>query len=336
MNNQAYIQDILSITYQKHGMDLLESITSHFYEVWGGDVVFIGTIKDRVNDIVMGFAANRHGDSSSPFEYCSLDQPCYLMYRGERLNIPCGVQSEFKRKTGSGLESFIGFPITHPSEGVIAHFAAYSSEKDKYVDVSPNTMALIELIISREIAHILAREKQEAFDSIKAELDVWRIAALTDPLTKLHNRRSLEENWFDRKRTGTIKGASVSLIDIDHFKRLNDTFGHDCGDACLEFFATGLRDFFRGKDIQVYRLGGEEFCCIAFDSQRHNLAEELETFRKAFAENCVREMKLPTFTFSAGIADANSESEIYTVLSEADALLYQAKAEGRDRVISQS
>lgn len=328
--NLEFQRRVLRGCAEQSGHQLLESTTIAFSELWGGKLVFIGALKDRAQDIVMGFAAVRDQKHSPSFEYCSVDQPCYHMYRNERLIIPCGVQEEYARKAGSGYESFLGFPVNHPDHGCMAHFAAYDTKQSTFDSVDETTMTLIELIISREMAHLLARKKKEVIAAITEELEQWRKVALVDPLTQVGNRRSLEENW--KTMLSTESKSDIGIIDIDHFKRLNDTFGHDAGDVCLKHFASELKAFFANSQTQVYRLGGEEFCVVKpLNKDSDPLRDELERFRNQFGTSFQPLGKgIPSFTFSAGVISVVDDADVYNALRKADELLYTAKEGGRN------
>jgi len=333
--NSQFRDQLLSICSEDEcGMELLEATTKLYADTWGATSVFIGALKDQANDIVVGFAGYRNGLKRPPFEYCSTDQPCKAVYANQILNIPCGVQNDFARKAGSGTESFLGFPINHPDHGTMAHFAAYDSRTDAFTEVDEISVALMQLVISREMAHVLARQKLKAIESVTKELEQWRDAALTDPLTQLFNRRALEEHWFALQQNGGQ--AEIAIIDIDHFKALNDNYGHDVGDLCLVHIATEMKRHFRNQRAKAYRLGGEEFCILKeLTGKSDPLNQDLEGFKDLLALS-FRQSKsdLPTFTFSAGMDCTAESSDLYVCLKAADKNLYTAKAQGRNCIVT--
>ncbi len=191
--------------------------------------------------------------------------------------------------------------------------------------------------LSDEVA-LRTRELAEANERL-------RTASLTDPLTGLWNRRyvALEipadaERALRRRRAGEPHGdLVVLLVDIDHFKAINDRAGHDGGDIVLREFAARLREFARGSDLAV-RWGGEEFLLILRDCDR---AEGAEIARRLLAR--VRDTPFAIegqslrVTTSIGWAafpfDPDGELRFDQVLNLADQALYRAKHEGRDRAI---
>lgn len=149
-------------------------------------------------------------------------------------------------------------------------------------------------------------------------------AANEDPLTGLPNRRYFFENVLKQTRP-----FGVAMVDIDHFKAINDNFGHDIGDLALKLLADLLRAHFPGRHIA--RFGGEEFVILLQAEREQDMLPALETFREQ-----VSQMVYPTsmgdlrFTLSAGVAAG--QNDISALLKLADDRLYKAKQQGRNRV----
>lgn len=154
------------------------------------------------------------------------------------------------------------------------------------------------------------------------------IAASTDPLTGLLNRRSLEAKVAPLERGGSP--YAVIALDLDHFKALNDTHGHLTGDNALRLFARVLRSTARDGDL-LARLGGEEFAVVVPSATTAEAATLADRVRLELA-HAVSEGTVPGFTVSAGVADTTDGDNLETVAAIADARLYAAKQSGRDRV----
>nr|WP_177200173.1 diguanylate cyclase [Sphingomonas rubra] len=163
-----------------------------------------------------------------------------------------------------------------------------------------------------------------------------REQTIRDPLTGLFNRRYMEETLKLEIARASRSGTPLSLVmcDVDHFKRFNDEFGHDAGDAVLQGVAAEMRSRFRDGDV-VCRFGGEEFTIIAPGTTADALAGRVEAVRRAIAELTVRHggRSLGSTSMSFGIAtwtDAMARDGS-TLVQAADVALYQSKREGRNR-----
>lgn len=154
-----------------------------------------------------------------------------------------------------------------------------------------------------------------------------QIQARTDGLTGLPNRRTLERQMH--LMAASDKPFALVMCDLDHFKRLNDTFGHAAGDSALRVFSDVLRHSLREADL-VGRWGGEEFVFVLAQSHSHAAAEMVGRLRARLAAT-LQLGKVPEFTASFGVADSTLTREPDRLVQLADVALYQAKAQGRDR-----
>ena len=161
-----------------------------------------------------------------------------------------------------------------------------------------------------------------------------RNAAMLDPLTGIANRRSfLEEAAALGKRLGSPRQAAVLLIDLDHFKSINDRFGHALGDHVLEVFAEVAQQALRATDL-IGRLGGEEFAAIIYDTPEDKALVVAERLRAAF-EQATEEVDghAVKATVSIGLVHCQVPlADVPSVLAQADQALYFAKERGRNRV----
>ena len=159
--------------------------------------------------------------------------------------------------------------------------------------------------------------------------------ANTDPLTKLPNRRFLEAVFFEKamQDPGAYFPLSAVVVDIDYFKKINDTYGHDIGDEVLIHLSRLMKESVRTTDV-VARTGGEEFLVLfphASLSQAVKLAEKMRKTIEAnpFVEGDINH----PITASFGVATALTDSNLHTCLKQADDNLYKAKNGGRNRVV---
>ena len=186
----------------------------------------------------------------------------------------------------------------------------------------------------------LAQTVAEQFGLTLANLklrEALRNQSIRDPLTGLFNRRYMEETLERELRRAARSDHSVGVImlDLDHFKSFNDTFGHEAGDVLLRAVGELLRSKVRGEDVAC-RYGGEEFVLILPEMSGETIVRRAEELREALKRLHVshRNQSLGGITLSAGVAvfpkhGDNGES----LVRVADEALYDAKAGGRDRVI---
>jgi diguanylate cyclase (GGDEF)-like protein len=156
-----------------------------------------------------------------------------------------------------------------------------------------------------------------------------QLQATTDSLTGLLNRRSFEHRVASLRREEP--SVVIAMADLDHFKLLNDSYGHETGDRALRLFAQVLREALRAEDL-VCRHGGEEFA-IAIPDCGIEKAREIFDASRVRLEAAMTVAGLPKFTVSFGVVEADPKDDLPTTISRADAALFQAKREGRDRVV---
>ena len=175
---------------------------------------------------------------------------------------------------------------------------------------------------------VVARRASERLAMLRA-FEFSQAQANSDSLTGLMTRRSLETAVRQLQEIGTP--YSVAYADIDHFKEVNDEFGHAAGDRALRTFAQVLRDSLRPNDMPG-RYGGEEFVIILPDCPVDEARQVLERVRLRMADRILI-AELPTFTISFGVASSDQAGDFDHVVSLADTALLSAKAAGRDRIV---
>ena len=158
--------------------------------------------------------------------------------------------------------------------------------------------------------------------------------SFTDVLTGVGNRRKLDQSLaIEISRMRRDAGAlSVIMADIDHFKRVNDVYGHGAGDKVLAHFGAMLQAYTRPTDI-VARFGGEEFIVLMPNTSLSQATLKAEQFRAALAVQTIEPLT-ETVTSSFGVAELFRDEEGSSFLGRVDAALYQAKEAGRNRVVA--
>ncbi len=212
-------------------------------------------------------------------------------------------------------------------DNVLGLLALWSREQADGEATSPRIDSDLALRVGEQLALFLANVH------LREQL---RDQSIRDPLTGLFNRRYLDET-LEREMARALRHGSplsVLAIDIDHFKRFNDTHGHDAGDAVLVSVASELQQWLRASDIAC-RVGGEEFLLVLPDAPLDVAAARAEQVRTAVSELLVsmKSHELPRVTISLGVAVAPGHADSGEMLRRrADEALYAAKRNGRNRV----
>ncbi|HTS40638.1 MAG TPA: GGDEF domain-containing protein [Xanthobacteraceae bacterium] len=162
-----------------------------------------------------------------------------------------------------------------------------------------------------------------------------RTAAMVDPLTGIANRRSFLQEAADiaKRHASDPRPTAVLVIDLDHFKSINDRFGHALGDRVLEIFSETARQSTRSTDL-IGRLGGEEFAAVLYDTPRDKAVAIAERIREGFSQSALEVESRPVCaTVSIGLVHCQEAVlDIPQLLAQADQALYYAKERGRNRV----
>lgn len=169
---------------------------------------------------------------------------------------------------------------------------------------------------------MVARQRDRAFVRERS----LREAAYTDPLTGLPNRRALRVKFLSRKG---LRPTGIAIVDLDHFKRVNDRFGHDVGDQVLQAVGKALS----ANGRFAARLGGEEFALLLYGSDWARQAENARRTITSVVSAEVPELEYP-ITASAGLARVEGDERFATILRSADRALYAAKNAGRNRSLA--
>ncbi|MFL1407609.1 diguanylate cyclase [Marinobacter sp. M1N3S26] len=185
---------------------------------------------------------------------------------------------------------------------------------------------------------MLMREKVVAMethcDQVREQLERERARALTDILTQLPNREAWDERLrFEHQRWQRYgRPVTLAMIDIDYFKRVNDSFGHKAGDRVLQLVAKAIQERLRSTDF-LARYGGEEFVAILPETSPEQAAGMLDEIRRHVADMPFHFQGQPVrVTVSSGFSGFRENVEPDLIFDEADKALYQAKTHGRNRV----
>jgi diguanylate cyclase len=182
-------------------------------------------------------------------------------------------------------------------------------------------------------------EATRELNEIRVSLNHAEKRAKTDALTGLPNRLAFEDFFCDARLAAmeTRRPLSVLLIDVDHFKRFNDDFGHSVGDQVLCLIAKVLRERVRDQDLPA-RYGGEELIAVLPDADLKTCEGVAEAIRKAISECTITRRSsgeaLPGITVSIGVAQLQPGESMVDLMERCDRALYKAKDAGRNRVVA--
>lgn len=229
------------------------------------------------------------------------------------------------------------FFINKPFEKSALH--AVLQQAAEYSHLMHERTRLIEELtsINRELeqrVQMRTNELQERTRQLEDALETISKLANNDPLTGLANRRCMDEvlkkELLRSKRSGTQVG--IILADLDHFKQVNDTYGHSVGDAVLVAVADVLRKMIRPYDLAV-RYGGEELVIVMPDATMASVSNAAERLRTALHQIVIPDGP-GNITASFGVSVLSQVDSIDEALTRVDGALYEAKVNGRDRVVA--
>lgn len=224
-----------------------------------------------------------------------------------------------------------------------------SATGDLESDLPPHALKLLSARLLSETRRMqetnreLEQKLEASRDDITAmqrDLDDVRRESMLDPLTKIANRKSFDEGLAAAITEAKFTGdpLSLMLIDIDHFKQFNDTYGHQTGDQVLRLVAMTLKSNIKGKDLAA-RYGGEEFVAVLPSTDLEGAVIVAENVRKAIqAKELLKRStneKLGRITASFGVATFHPDDIAVSLIERADQCLYAAKRTGRNRVVNE-
>jgi diguanylate cyclase (GGDEF)-like protein len=193
--------------------------------------------------------------------------------------------------------------------------------------------------VARNLLYIMSERVRYSNLVIADSFEMQRMYqkfATIDALTGLHNRGWLDDR-FDReiKRSERdLLDACLLMIDVDHFKNINDRYGHLAGDRVLVTVGRSIKETLRPNDM-VARYGGEEFSVLLPETTVDNAATIAERLRMRVSRadpGTLQELRLPKVTVSIGVAGFRPGGSLETLIAEADAAMFEAKQAGRNRV----
>lgn len=243
-----------------------------------------------------------------------------------------------------GLKSYLGFPVLVEEE-VVGSLCVVDTNKREFSEMEIYIVEAFASAIRLEEERLLTQTRlTAAYRDLKQKNREIEKLALTDQLTNLPNRRAMIDNLnktisilnrnLFQPEPHDFTGFSLILCDIDHFKRVNDTYGHNCGDYVLTIIAETLAYELRAKD-NISRWGGEEFLILLPETGPEGAANTAERLRKNVSDlDIVYEEEHLQITMTFGVTTCDTEDvKIDAAINAADMALYDGKENGRNQVV---
>ena len=319
------LKSILEVTSSRVGTDFLQQVCYELEKLFEADLVFISEVMDYpITEVLIRYSSSPKYRGSYKIE----NTPCNLVFKNGITNINEGVNKKFSEEKDTDFEAFFGIPLYNEKKESTGHIAILSN----YARILPNEAEDIALIFARRIDAEMTRIKLE-FENKRITEELKKLT-VTDSLTGIYNRRYFDK--FSEETLNRVKrfdcNATLSFIDIDDFKQLNDNYGHEQGDKVLQYLSNILLKNARKGIEHIFRIGGEEFAIISINSSIDNSITYLTRVNK----------ELKNFTFSPDIAitlsigiDSFKKEDIKSddVYKRADNKMYEAKTCGKNCII---
>lgn len=347
------LKEMLQETSALSGEPFFRETARALSRLFDADFVFVARLKETAADEVEVLASFRDGEDRGSWSFRLPGSPCAMVYAEQKHaaweNIRTGhavyvddqVYRRFESTRDTRYEAFVGVPLFDPEHRLTGHIALFFEKPWSSILQRNHVVELVELFsfkvqseLNRDFSE---KERQKARQELEATNRKLLLETLTDPLTGLHNRRHFSQSMreaFEQFRM-FHKPYALLLVDVDHFKSINDTLGHDAGDIALRQVARRLQANCRSETERVFRVGGEEFAILCQGKLSSTTLQHLgDRINRAFRQPPEEPPLDRVVTVSIGgafpLAQDTSWNATYT---RADRALYQAKNGGRDRTV---
>ncbi|WP_419902446.1 GGDEF domain-containing protein [Kiloniella sp.] len=337
-NAQEYSEQAIKVMKQR----AIPSTPSNFtiwYDYVSGKNPHLTT---AINDIISGdglFSAEVSNELYTNFYLTDKQQSENIHEAGDKLQKTLKHVIEQISEAGSDTENYgekIASLAIDISETISGQEGS-TSLKDFVAEIVRETATITEK--NRALQGQLQQSSNE-ISSLQQNLEKVRTESLTDALTQIGNRKHFDNKLIEETKSSIEENSELCLLlmDIDHFKKFNDTYGHRVGDEVLKVVARMIKSAVKGQDTPA-RYGGEEFTCILPNTSLHDAASLADQIREKISKQVLKNKKtgqgFGRITLSIGVSKYVREEPLEGFVQRADEALYRAKDQGRNRVIKE-
>lgn len=323
------LHNILDIDSNLRGLAYLEQISLNIYQYFELEYIIIGKAVQPENTKAETILALVNGVVAENFTYELQNSPCENVYQGRKV---CVYESNVLKKfeqhsliTGLGIEAYVGSPLMQ-NDNFFGLLVFLDSKAIEYPEYYQSLIGILSSRISVEIERYVNDKVVVALQKDNLELNTKN---QLDSLTGIYNRHYFSiqvENFI--KKDG--KGALL-FLDLDDFKKVNDSYGHQVGDEVLQYFAKLTQAVIRKNDI-LARYGGEEFVLFLPDANKKIAASIALRIHEGLSQP--KQTTIPVITVSIGVFVMQDTTQSLDILIKyADAALYEAKMLGKNQTV---
>lgn len=330
------LPSLVAITSPAAGEGVIDELVERMSHVFDAHAAWLAVPMVAPAPRVQILAARDAGAPREPHGYALAGSPCEAVHAGQLVVIPERVSRLFPGVVDGAFESYLGVPLRDETGRIAGHLALYAREARRYGDDAIHVARIFGHRAEAELSRTNEDARRQALlDELRRVNEKLLHESITDSLTGAYNRRYFDEacerEFLRARRYG--RSFSLLVLDIDHFKGINDTFGHHAGDEVLRAVAKTIRRACRDRIDTVARIGGEEFGLLAVETSTA-VASLPERVRSAVAALEVDFGQVRArVTASIGMATiVEGDASYVDVARRADRALYLAKHEGRNRV----
>lgn len=353
LERYGILKELLRDTALLTGDPFFRTATRGFTRLLGADFAFIARLRDAARGEMEVLASCREGEEQADWRFTLPGTPCSVLYAdGDRADwvkrtvggSVCISESVFRRFDSvrdTSFEAFIGIPLHDADRVLIGHVALFferrwaaTAEREAVVELAELFSFRVQAELNRSL---LEEQREHAVRELERTNRLLLDETITDHLTRLHNRRHFVQRMqeaFAQFRRGQCRFVLL-VLDLDHFKEINDGYGHETGDEVLRVLAQALRANCRAEAEPIFRIGGEEFVILCFgalsDPNLQRFGERINAAVRAMRLDAAPALRL---SVSVGVARPGADDASWAdVYRRADAAMYRAKQAGRDRTV---